>query len=115
MEARERELRIFRTFDGRIPYLEWFNGLRDRRAKQRIEARLARLRLGNPGHVRSLKDGVWELKIDHGPGYRVYYAEHDLVVVVLLCGGDKRTQREDIAAAKAYWRAYMKEQEDADR
>lgn len=115
MEARERELRLYRTREGRIPYLEWFDRLRDPGAQHRIDARLARLRLGNPGRTRSLGEAIQEMKIDYGPGYRVYYAEHDRTIVILLCGGDKRTQGADIAAAKSYWRAFIKEQQNANR
>ncbi|BCW90171.1 hypothetical protein sos41_33390 [Alphaproteobacteria bacterium SO-S41] len=77
----------------------WFGGLRDERARARIEVRIRRLSLGNPGDVRPVGSGVSELRIDYGPGYRVYYAQKGDVLVILLCGGDKSTQRKDIAAA----------------
>lgn len=80
-------------------YRAWFAALRDLQAKARINARVRRLALGNPGQHRVLKGGVCELKIDHGPGYRVYYAMRGRVLVVLLCGGDKSTQSQDIEAA----------------
>ena len=81
-------------------YAEWFARLRDRRAKARIDARLRRFTLGNPGDVKSVGDGVQELRIDYGPGYRVYFAQVGQLVVLLLAGGDKSTQLTDIETAK---------------
>ena len=77
----------------------WLRGLRDLRAKARIEVRIRRLSLGNAGQSRALKGGVHELKIDCGPGYRVYYTYKGHTLVLLLCGGDKSTQQDDIALA----------------
>ena len=81
-------------------YTDWFARLRDQRAKARVLARLRRFTLGNPGDVRAVGDGVQELRIDYGPGYRVYFMRLGDVVVVLLAGGDKSTQQADIEAAK---------------
>lgn len=81
-------------------YADWFSGLRDERAKARIIARIYRLSLGNPGDVKPVGEGVSELRIDYGPGYRVYFLQQGKVVVILLCGGDKATQAADIAIAK---------------
>lgn len=78
----------------------WLRKLRDRRARARIEMRVRRLSLGNPGDVRPIGEGLSEMRIDYGPGYRVYYMQQGVVVVVLLCGGDKTTQQDDIAKAK---------------
>lgn len=89
------EVRTTEVFDG------WFARLRDTSARVRVQARIDRLSLGNPGQHRVLAGGLRELKIDHGPGYRVYYVERGRVLVVLLCGGDKRTQRQDIGMALA--------------
>lgn len=80
-------------------FSEWLAALKDRQARVRVQERLLRLRFGNPGQHRVLRGGVCELKIDYGPGYRVYYAQRDDVLVILLCGGDKRTQQADIRAA----------------
>ena len=80
-------------------YERWFRRLRDRRAKARINARIRRLSLGNPGDVRTVGESVSELRIDHGPGYRVYFVQKDQSLVVLLAGGDKSTQNRDIARA----------------
>jgi putative addiction module killer protein len=79
---------------------EWLENLRDERAKARIIARLERLAAGNPGDVKPVGDGVSELRINYGPGYRVYYMQHGAELIVLLCGGDKSTQDKDIRKAK---------------
>jgi putative addiction module killer protein len=78
---------------------EWLHGLRDRTALARILVRIDRLALGNPGDVRPVGEGVSELRIDYGPGYRVYFARRGATLVLLLCGGDKSSQRRDIEAA----------------
>jgi putative addiction module killer protein len=80
-------------------YAGWFDRLRDRQARARIDARIRRLSLGNPGDVKPVGEGVSELRIDYGPGYRVYFARREQKVVVLLAGGDKRTQVRDIKVA----------------
>ena len=77
----------------------WFSGLRDRQARARIAARIDRLALGNPGDVKPVGSGVSEMRIDYGPGYRVYFTRRGPIVIVLLCGGDKRTQAADIKRA----------------
>lgn len=86
---------IFRSdvFDG------WLRDLRDIRARARIEARILRLSRGNPGDVRPVGSGVSEMRIDYGPGYRVYFTRRGALVILLLCGGDKRTQDADIKLA----------------
>jgi putative addiction module killer protein len=82
-------------------FAAWFAGLRDRQARARITARIRRLSLGNPGDVRPVGHGVSEMRIDYGPGYRVYFVQRGEVLVILLFGGDKRTQDRDIARALA--------------
>ena len=82
------------TFD------DWLRGLRDRQAKARVEVRIRRLSLENPGQHRALKGGICEMKIDHGPGYRVYYTYRNKALVLLLCGGIKSTQDQDIKLAQ---------------
>lgn len=77
----------------------WLAEIRDGEAKRRIATRLSRLRLGNPGDGRFLSDGVRELKIDYGPGYRIYYARRGDILILLLGGGDKKSQSRDIARA----------------
>jgi putative addiction module killer protein len=81
-------------------YEKWFDSLRDRQAKARIDIRVRRLSLGNAGDAKSVGEGVSELRIDYGPGYRVYFVQRADVLIVLLAGGDKRTQDQDIRVAK---------------
>lgn len=88
-------------------FASWLSKLRDQQAKARIAARVRRLAFGNPGDVRPVGDGLSEMRIDHGPGYRVYFMPRGREVIVLLCGGDKSSQRQDIASAKrlaAFWK-----------
>lgn len=81
-------------------YVAWFSGLRDRTARARIDIRIRRLSLGNPGDVRPVGEGVSELRIPYGPGYRIYLTRQGDIVVVLLAGGDKSSQDQDIRLAK---------------
>jgi putative addiction module killer protein len=81
-------------------YAKWFKSVRDHNARGRIDIRIRRLSLGNPGDVRPVGDSISELRIDYGPGYRVYYIQHGFDFILLLIGGDKSTQRKDIAKAK---------------
>ena len=80
-------------------YAEWFKSLRDRQARARVNTRIRRLSLGNTGDVQPVGEGVSELRIDYGPGYRVYFVQRGETLVVLLAGGDKRTQNRDIRKA----------------
>jgi len=80
-------------------YAEWFKRLKDRQARAHINTRIRRLSLGNPGDVKSVGQGVSELRIDYGPGYRVYFVQRGETLVILLAGGDKRTQERDIKIA----------------
>jgi putative addiction module killer protein len=82
-------------------FAAWLKALRDRAGAARIEIRIKRLELGNAGDHRNLKGGVSELKIDFGPGYRVYYTERNGEIIILLCGGDKKSQQDDISKAIA--------------
>ena len=81
-------------------FSRWLAGLRDSRARTRIQARIDRLEIGNPGDVRPVGRGISEMRINYGPGYRVYFVQHGTAVVILLAGGDKRTQDRDIATAR---------------
>lgn len=87
-------------------FQRWIAALRDRRAAARIAARIDRLRLGNPGDVRPVGGGISEMRVDYGPGYRVYLKRSGGALVVLLCGGDKSTQPEDIRRARELARQY---------
>jgi putative addiction module killer protein len=80
-------------------FAQWFRRLRDRGAQRRIQVRIDRLETGNPGDVRPVGGGVSEMRIDYGPGYRVYFVRRGVTLVILLAGGDKQTQQQDIAMA----------------
>ena len=86
-----RETETFKT---------WFSDLRDARAQYRILTRIKRLSEGNPGDVKPVGEGISEMRVDYGPGYRVYYKDTGREIIILLCGGDKRTQNRDIEQAK---------------
>lgn len=96
-------------------FIEWLRRLRDTQAKVAVIRRVARVELGNFGDHKFCRDGVWELRIDAGPGYRVYYALSGHRVVLLLCGGDKRTQDADIAKAVGYWQDWQRRSDDEEQ
>jgi putative addiction module killer protein len=91
------------TAAGRKPFKEWLERLRDITARQKVRIKLDRVRLGNLGRNRSVGEGVYEIKIDYGPGYRVYYGLEEKALILLLLGGDKSSQEKDIAFARAFW------------
>ena len=96
------EIAHYLTADGHDPVQDWMDAVRDMRARVAILRRLERMKVGNFGDRKFCRDGVWELRIDTGPGYRVYYAQAGQTLVLLLCGGDKRSQRSDIEGEAAY-------------
>ncbi len=102
------EIRHYLTASGRDPYQEWVDKLKDLTGRVAIQRRVDRVAEGNFGDHKSLQEGVWELKIDLGPGYRVYYALEGTTIVLLLCGGIKRMQDADIQRARRYWRDYQR-------
>ena len=106
MEAQPREIRRYTTADGKVPFDEWSDSLRDRKARVRIKARLDRVELGNFGDCKPEGEGVLALRVNYGPGYRVYFGQDGSEAVILLCGGDKSTQDRDIYQAKKYWADY---------
>ena len=101
-------VRRYRTEDGREVVTEWLDQLRDVRAKARIVARVARLKAGNLGDCKPLRDGVSEFRVDYGPGYRVYFGIVGFQVILLLCGGDKRSQAADIDKAVTFLADFKK-------
>lgn len=105
LEARPRILRDYLSKNGRSPFREWLDKYEHQKAWGVILARLKRVENGNFGDCRPVGEGVSELKIDFGPGYRVYFGQ-DGEEVILLCGGTKKSQAADITAANGYWRDY---------
>ena len=106
MIPREIEVRVYETTDGRCPFNDWLARLRDFRAIEKIDARIARLRAGHFGDCKPVGEAVLELRVHYGPGYRVYFARQGRAIVLLLCAGHKATQPRDIARAKRYWREH---------
>lgn len=105
--ATPKDVIIYADEQEREPFTKWLNGLRDKQGKKRIETRLLRLEQGNYGDCEPVGDGVSELRMFFGPGYRVYFGEDGKNIVVLLCGGDKDSQTQDIETAKTYWKEYQ--------
>ena len=103
--AEEKEVIFFEDSRGKRPFLVWLKKL-DSVTQARVEQRILRISLGNYGEHRALKDGINELKLKFGSGYRVYFGEDGKKVMVLLVGGDKKTQSKDIERAKEYWKEY---------
>ena len=97
------ELRRYQLADQSTPVTDWLQALRDMRARAQIEVRLRRVSVGNFGDCKTVGEGVSELRVDIGPGYRVYHAKHGQTLVILLCGGNKASQQNDITRAKDYW------------
>lgn len=108
MIAKARQLRIYSTESGKKPFEEWVKDLRDPPTVRRIQARLAGVMAGNLGDVKSVGDGVHELRLAFGPGYRIYFGADGDELIILLCGGHKSLQDKDIRKAKEfladYWR-----------
>ena len=105
------EIDYYQTATGRKPFKDWLETLRDVNGRARIRIRLDRARLGNLGIHKHLENGVWEMKIDYGPGYRVYYGMDGNRLLLLLIGGDKDSQRRDIEAAVAYLHDHQERKE----
>ena len=104
----QRVLSRYETPGGKTPFSDWLRSLKDRTAASRIRRRLNRLELGNLGASRPVGQGVCELKLDFGPGYRIYLGQYGETIIILLCGGDKSTQEEDIRLAKTYWEDFRR-------
>ncbi len=103
------EIKLLETDDGKVPFEEWYDSLRDKVTKVRVRRRLDRIELGNFGDTESVGEGIYELRLHFGAGYRVYFARLGNTVIVLIGGGDKSSQKKDIAQAKALWRQYKDE------
>jgi putative addiction module killer protein len=106
------EIRHYLTQDGKDKYVEWRSRIRDRKAMVAVDRRIIRLEQGNFGDHKPCRDGVWELRIDVGPGYRLYYAIAGTKLVLLLSGGDKRTQSADIDRACSYWQDWKRREDE---
>lgn len=102
----EYQIKIYETSTGKRPFDKWLNDLGDKKTQAIIDLRLERVKMGNFGQCRALGDGIYELKIDVGPGYRVYFGKIGLCVVLLLCAGDKQSQQGDIEKAKKYFQDF---------
>ncbi len=105
-----REIEFYTTQNGRTPFTEWFETLRDQKTRTRIRKRLQRLEDGNLGDCSSVGDGVYELRLHFGPGIRVYFGIDSNRIVIILCGGDKSSQQRDINRARTYWLEYKETQ-----
>jgi putative addiction module killer protein len=103
MDDPKIQLLEYITEDGDNPFHRWLKSLKDRAARARIRVRLNRLRLGSFGDCKPVGKGVNEMRVDYGPGYRVYYGKSKTTIVILLCGGSKKSQSTDIQLAQAYW------------
>lgn len=110
-EAQEREVEYYETKNGQQPFRDWLLNLKDKEGRQKIKARIARVSLGNLGHCEPVGKGVMELKINFGPGYRVYFGQVGQTLVLLLNGGDKNSQQKDIQQALNYWEDYRRRHE----
>ena len=106
MEATPKQVVFYETQDRRIPFDEWLNSIRDVRTKTVITTRVRRIKLGSLGEYKSVGKSVCELKIDYGSGYRIYFGQVGTTIVVILCGGDKSSQSDDILIAQKYWKDY---------
>ena len=102
-EAVPRTVETYVTRDGKDVFQGWLDGLGDGRARVLVDKAIAKIRLGNLGHHKSVGEGVQEIVLDYGPGYRIYFGEHGAIRVILLLGSTKRRQAEAITLAKRYW------------
>ncbi len=105
-DVQPREIQYYRTSDGQRPFIEWLESIRNVNTQARIQAQLERLEDGNFGDCQPVGEGVFELRIHFGAGYRIYFGQVDNTIVLLLCGGDKSSQTRDIQRAKIYWQEY---------
>jgi putative addiction module killer protein len=109
LESRSWEVEVYTTLSGESPFQEWVDNLRDSKGAAKIAARIDRIPGGNWGDFKFIAEGVFEFRIQSGPGYRIYFAKHQNRVILLLCGGDKSSQQRDIAQAIGYWKEYRRQ------
>lgn len=110
MNVKSRIIEYFTTSSGNSPVRNWLESQKDKVTQAILFKRIRQVGLGNFGHTRSVGSGVHELKIDYGPGYRIYYGIHKDEIILLLMGGSKRTQQNDIEKAKLFWKSYQEVQ-----
>src|SRR5262249_15074410 len=101
------QIEVYATSTGDTPFVKWLESLKDKTVRYRIKERLDRVAMGNLGDYKVLQEGVTELRLSFGPGYRIYFGQVNNKIILLLCGGDKATQRKDIKRAIAYWNDYL--------
>jgi putative addiction module killer protein len=101
-------LEIYKDINGKTPFIEWLESIKDITTRAKIKNRLRRIELGNFGDYKSLGEGVFELRLQFKAGYRVYFGKVGNKIVLLLCGGDKKSQPKEIKRAKGYWKDYKK-------
>ena len=111
MQTFLNEIEYYRTAEGFAPFKEWIEALRDVSGRAKIRVRLDRARLGNLGDHKQLTTGLWEMRIDYGPGYRVYFTRESGRLILFLIGGEKDTQKRDIARAAGYLEEYQRRQQ----
>lgn len=109
MDFESRVVVYYKTEAGKVPFLDWLYSLKDKIARARIRIRIDRVAMGNFGDHHSVGNGVWELRVSSGPGFRIYYGLEGKKAVVILAGGDKRSQEKDVKLAKEYWADYLQE------
>lgn len=101
-----KQIRFYRTPKGDEPFTKWLKSIKDKRVIAQIQNRLERVSLGHYGDCKSVGNGVYELRIHYSPGYRLYFSEHEDIIVLILVGGTKGTQAKDILKAKEYWQDF---------
>lgn len=106
MEVTPLEVEVYSTNEGKQPFTEWLNSLKDKKGADKILLRIRRIQTGNLGDHKSIADGVFELRIDSGPGYRIFFGKVENRIILLLCGGNKNSQDNDIQRALQYWADY---------
>ncbi len=107
MEAKRKQIIFYVADNGKQPFLEWFNSLKDLKTQAKINKRLRSISLGNLGDYKSVGEGVFEFRIHYGSGYRIYFGQDGDTLIILLCAGDKSSQKKDIETAKKYWSNYQ--------